>query len=114
MAAFTGLFGVLPVQEFKLRVAVADVRLMTVNTGRRVGITRLPLTEKGVEMAVHVTRGRDIRMALQAVGIANRLGQRRRLHGGVERKSQEIAGAQAHGRDAAAQPWPGMAINAAR
>lgn len=100
MATLADLGSLILIQEHDRWVTVSVVRGMAIHTSRCIGVHRLPLSKKGMEMAVKVPGVRRILMALEAVIVGDRLGERSRLVICVRYVGIQVACSQTHGVNA--------------
>ncbi len=133
MAGIARGLNVLIVDETILRIDVCHVAGVASDARSGVGIGGLPTRQEFVPVIVpafaltaargtgnrHLRFGReatlnDILMALQAVLIADREVDDRRLDGSARKPLEGIARAHQFGLHAARNPWPGMTIDAQR
>ena len=88
MAALANLGGVILIQESQTGLPVGIVALVAIYTSGCIGIARLPLWQKYVEVIIEILPLANIGMAFVAICISNAAGQRRRLFVIATQKSQ--------------------------
>ena len=88
MATLANLGGVALIQEGQTGLPVSIVALVAIYASGCVGVARLPLRQKYVEVIIEILPLADIGMAFIAICIADALSQRRRLFVIAAQKSQ--------------------------
>ena len=119
--------GVLLVEVEDGLVPICRMRAVTVDATRRVGIHRLPARQEKMPVPVlgytvsgeililrHIAALGDLQVAFQAVPVADRLGKRRGLDGGVSEPLEGIFRPQQFRLHPAQDTLPGVTVDAAR